>query len=166
MDDMTAIKDTRLQALVRYWAAKCGAQAMPSRRTIDPLEIPSLLPIVLLADVSASGGRIRLLGSGATEAYGQETRGKWAHELELGDFTPLWRDAFARVVKLKMPVYAIGTFRRSLRTCDVEAVLLPLSDDGLTLHQILGGLMIRPSPASDRIAPKIVVTYPHLAQVG
>ena len=69
------LRSARLAALIRYWAEKSGGRAMPFRQQIEPTEIPRLLPITLLADVTPSGATMRLLGSEATNAYGKEIRG-------------------------------------------------------------------------------------------
>jgi len=80
-----AVKNPRLQALVRYWHSKRDGRSIPSRQRIDPIEIPRILPIVLMADVTTTGARMRLLGTDTTATYGQETRGKWVHEFKFGN---------------------------------------------------------------------------------
>jgi len=117
---------------------------MPSRQQIDPIEIPRVLPIVLIADVTPSGLRVRLLGTDTTTAFGEEMRGKLIDEFHLADFTPLWLDAFARLIETGIPTSAAGRFSNGTSRCGIEMVLLPLSDDGLLVSHILGGLLIWP----------------------
>ena len=138
------VQSARLQALLRYWAEKGAGHAMPFRRQIEPTEIPRLLPIALLADVTQTGGRMRLLGSEATAAYGKETRGAAIAEIQFGDFTVPWLDAFFRVIQSGKPACAAGTYRRGNELCRIETVLMPLTEDGLSVSQIFGGLLIRP----------------------
>ena len=38
-------------AAFEYWQGKCAAGALPASRTLDPLEMPRLLPHLLLKDV-------------------------------------------------------------------------------------------------------------------
>jgi hypothetical protein len=138
------VRSARLQALMRYWSEKCGERAMPFRRQIEPTEIPGLLPIVLLADVAAVGPRMRLLGTEATNAYGRETRGSAIADIQFGEFTVPWLEAFFRVIKLAKPAFAVGTYRRGTELCRIETVLMPLTEDGRSVSQIFGGLLIRP----------------------
>ena len=122
---------------------------MPSYRQIDPIEIPWLLPIILIADTTSAGTRIRLMGTDATAACGQEMRGKLVHEFEMGDYTPLWLTAFAVVRRSCNPASAGGAFRRGDERLKGEAVLLPLSDDGVSVSHVLGGLLVTKTWRSD-----------------
>ena len=139
-----AVQSARLRALLRYWAEKSPGRAMPFRHQIEPTEIPRLLPIALLADVTHAGARMRLLGSEATAAYGKETRGAQVAEIQFGDFTVPWLDAFFRVIQSGKPACAAGTYRRGNELCRIETVLMPLTEDGSSVNQIFGGLQIRP----------------------
>jgi hypothetical protein len=115
------LRSVRLRSLVRYWDEKRGDRSMPARREIDPTEIPRLLPIALIADSPPAGPRIRLLGSETTNAYGREIAGQLIEDVEFGEFTPSWRDAFARVRRSEGPASASGMFRTSTETCNVAA---------------------------------------------
>ncbi len=119
---------------------------MPSRRDIDPLEIPALLPIVFLADFYATEPRIRLMGTEAAEAYGSEPRGQRVGQLDLGDFTDIWIQAFALVIATSAPVGAAGTYSQNGRSLSAQSVLTPLSHDGTTIDHVFGGLLITPVP--------------------
>jgi hypothetical protein len=139
-----SLHSARLRALLRYWAEKSADRTMPFRRQIEPTEIPRLLPIVLLADVTRTGARMRLLGSEATNAYGKETRGTAIAEIQFGDFTVPWLEAFLRVIRSAQPASAAGTYRRGNELCRIETVLTPLTEDGSSVSQVFGGLLIRP----------------------
>jgi hypothetical protein len=137
------VDSPRLRCLLRYWVEMAAGGTMPFRRQIDPVEIPSILPIALLADVTPSGARMRLLGSEATSAYGSETRDYLVEDIQLGEFTVAWQDAFSRVIQSARPAYAAGTYRRGTEPCRIETVLTPLTEDGSSVSQIFGGLLIR-----------------------
>lgn len=139
-----AVHSARLRALLRYWSEKAAGRVMPFRYQIEPIEIPRLLPIALLADVTHAGARMRLLGSETTAAYGRETRGAEIAEIQFGDFTVPWLDAFFRVIRSVEPACAAGTYRRGNELCRIETVLLPLTHDGSSVSQVFGGLLIRP----------------------
>lgn len=117
---------------------------MPSWQQIDPIEIPRVLPIVLVADVTPGGLRVRLLGTDTTAVFGEEMRGKLINEFQLGDFMSNWLEAFARLVKTGIPTSAVGRFSNGTSRFNIEVVLLPLSDDGLLVSHILGALLIWP----------------------
>ena len=144
--DGEGVKNARLQGILRYWNEKRGDGAMPSLRQIDPLEIPKLLPIILIADILPASTTMRLMGTDATNAYGRETRGRDVRELNLGDFSPFWQEAFTLVRGSGKPALATGPYRNGLELLDAESVLVPLSDDGTTITHVLGGLLIRPAP--------------------
>jgi len=136
------VRSARLRALLRYWTDKSAGRAMPFRRQIEPTEIPRLLPIALLADVTASGARIRLLGSEATNAYGKEMRGLGVADIQFGDFTVPWLDAFFRVIESGKPAFAVGPYRRGTELCRIQTILMPLTEDGSSISHIFGGLLI------------------------
>ena len=147
-----AIRSARLRALLRYWVEKSAGVAMPFRRQIEPTDIPGILPIALLADVTPSGARMRLLGTETTNAYGSETRNCLVADIQLGEFTVSWQNAFSRVVQSARPAYATGTYLRGTELCRVETVLTPLTEDGSSISQVFGGLLIRPAGRDSTIA--------------
>ena len=119
---------------------------MPAATDLDPLEIPRLLPVSLIAEMTHFGPRMRLLGSESTAAYGAEVRGKLVSEIDFGKFTSAWREAFEFVLSAKAPAAAGGGFEAARGAQVVELVLLPLSTDGVTIDRIFGGLVLCPEP--------------------
>jgi hypothetical protein len=148
-----------LRALFRYWNEKRGDLPMPQRAQIDPIEIARLLPVVVMADAAPTGARIRLIGTEATVGYGQEMRGRLVDEMDFGEFTPFWQEAFALVAASAGPAFAAGTFTKGNQHCCVEIALMPLSEDGLRVSQIFGGLLIAPVDQSGMIAPRSAPAY-------
>jgi hypothetical protein len=153
------VHSARLRSLLRYWVEKAAGGTMPFRRQIDPIEIPSILPIAMLADVTPLGARMRLLGSETTSAYGSETRDRLVADIQLGEFTVVWQDAFSRVVQSGRPAYATGTYRRGTELCRIETVLTPLTEDGSQVSQIFGGLLIRPIARDSAIGQNRIVGF-------
>jgi hypothetical protein len=154
IQDHEDVKNQRLQGILRYWNEMRGGGTMPSFRQIDPIDIPKLLPIVLIADVAPTATTMRLLGTDATNAYGRETRGMDIRNLVLGEFSPLWLKVFALVRETGSPASASGSFRNRSELLDVDMLLTPLSDDGEMITHIFGGLLIRPAPC-------VAVAEPH-----
>ena len=70
-----APRDPRIKALYDYWNALRRGRAMPSRADIDPIEIPALLPYIIMYDVGASGGyTVRLVGEESCALSGRTWR--------------------------------------------------------------------------------------------
>src|SRR3546814_3526036 len=71
------LPDTKLRRLYEYWCSRCQGGALPSRRDIDPLDIPDLLPNPFLLDVigDAEDFVFRLAGSRVEEAFSMSLRG-------------------------------------------------------------------------------------------
>lgn len=157
--DITGVQSARLRSLICYWTGKRGDRAMPARCDLDPLEIPSLLPITLLADVADSRARVRLLGTEATAAYGAECRGRTLEEIDLGEFTAVSSKLLDMVLASNEPAAAAGSFINRTELSRVEMVLTPLSADGYTVSHIFGGLIIRPILRTSLMVRPMPVTY-------
>src|SRR3546814_18771531 len=64
--------DPELLRLLDYWRAKRRGRPMPSRKDIDPTEIPWALGRVFLVDYSPQDGfRYRLAGAALASAFGR-----------------------------------------------------------------------------------------------
>lgn len=76
------IDDEDLAALHGYWVAKCCGRAMPRRSDIDPSDIPSLLPHVLIAEIHRPlRFRLRLVGTAICRRWGEDPTGRWPRGL-------------------------------------------------------------------------------------
>jgi hypothetical protein len=73
----------RFQDLVAYWRAKRGANALPARKDIDPLELRQHLGSLNIIDCLPGLGdfRYRLIGTTIVQAYGRDSTGKTVREL-------------------------------------------------------------------------------------
>ena len=65
----------RHRALLRYWRSKAGDGHIPRRADIEPLEIPRLLPNLLLWDVAGEDYECRLSGSEVDLSMGTVMKG-------------------------------------------------------------------------------------------
>ena len=58
--ELSQMRSRRVQRLHEYWRAKSGADdPVPRRRDIDPVELPDLLPNLMLVDVERNPLRFR-----------------------------------------------------------------------------------------------------------
>lgn len=128
-----------LGTAARYWERMRGDRALPSRRDLDPTEIPRLLPFVMLVDVELEplDFRFRLIGDAVQKIIERETRRRPFSDIPfMAKGNPIWAD-YARVVNERRPLVSdlsyVGNDRsvRKLRHC-----LMPLSNDGSIVNMI------------------------------
>ncbi len=137
------IADARLRALFGYWREKRGDRAMPARADLDPLEIPTLLPIVGLVDVLDGGARFRyrLVGTEMVDVSGHDPTGRFLDEaLPDSGYADYLIDMFREVTRERRPLYGESDFRGQGRIeCRVRRLLMPLSRDGRAVDMIFAG---------------------------
>jgi len=133
--------DPVLGLALAYWERKCGTRIAPSRRDIDPIEIPpSLLPFLQITERTKGSGRIRfrLVGTGIVEAYGADLTGKYVDEIYSGARLRYVETNYQAVCETKRPVAIVNRYRSSRPVALVcYRLVMPLSDDGVTIHQFL-----------------------------
>jgi hypothetical protein len=132
--------DTVLSALWRYWDGKRAAGVMPRRRDLDPLiEIPKLLPHLLLVERIDGRFRWRLVGSAVVEAYGQELSGRWVDEVISAARRDTAHRHYATVFDTARPIFARNRYISPKQTeFVVSRICMPLAaDDGVAVHQVL-----------------------------
>ena len=130
--------------LFTYWNRIRGDRAMPARRDLDPLDIPALLPWVLLTDVRRDplDFRYRLIGTAVAERSRRDYTGR--HFSELPHTRPdsiVWQ-VRAAVVETRRPQWALAPYTgttQGLNVKSVSGIYLPLSADGETVDMILSG---------------------------
>lgn len=100
--------------LYDYWRGKAADRAMPDRTDIDPIEIPRLLPNILLVDSLTAEGdfRVRLFGSELAYLTGEERTGTGRTEIgrnrapELAQKTQeRWKVVITRLVNEQAPLF-------------------------------------------------------------
>jgi hypothetical protein len=147
-DDL-AVTSPALRGLRDYWKNLLGDRQMPARRDIDPIHIPKLLPHVSLADVfqNPPSFRHRLLGTFITQFYERDSTGEWLDEKLYGDSTEEVFWFYQQTVLRRAPLAVRQTvpyIRKDWVT--LEAILMPLSDDGDRINVLFGGIDIVPGP--------------------
>lgn len=128
--DLSAITDRRILRGLEYWRAKADGRQMPDRRDLNPVEIPDLLPWIVLWDVVPNGYTVRLAGTGVCEAHGRELKGLEFVALH-GEGTTAIKPEYDYVVREKQPHYAERSMwwaHRHYR--QYRRILLPFSNGG------------------------------------
>lgn len=122
-----------------YWNRIRSRRKMPSRADIDPLQIPRLLPYVMLVDVLATplDFKFRLVGSRVDEIVASSYTGTLFSDLpHMARGNSIWSE-YEEVVMKQVPLYSavqyVGPdrFVRSVMHC-----LMPLSADGGNVDMI------------------------------
>lgn len=132
-----------LQRLYDYWRSKRGGGRLPGRGDLDPIEIPDLLPGLILVDVVCGGQRcryrFRLFGTELVTAVRQDLTGRWLDEIgDMGRTDPVIA-SYDEVVTTGRP----HAWRNILHVEGREHVgyrrlVCPLAADGKTVDMLVG----------------------------
>jgi len=129
-----------VKAIYRYWDGKRNGRTMPSRRDIDPLDMKSWLPHLMLIDVLPQEPRFvyRLVGTGEVAQRRRDPTGKPVAE---AFFAPEAAQALARyehVAATRTPFFWNAPYQTpNGRTAHDDIVFLPLSDDDSHVNMIM-----------------------------
>ncbi|HEV2551158.1 MAG TPA: PAS domain-containing protein [Stellaceae bacterium] len=133
------LRSERLRAAHAYWLSKRNGRAMPSRADIDPTEIPTLLPYIILIDVlDPLDFRYRLIGTEVRNISRRDYTGLRFSEVDgKGKESVLWQGCEA-LVRSKAPRSHRPPYVGSdAFVTNCENVLLPLSNDQTNVNMIL-----------------------------
>jgi hypothetical protein len=130
-----SIGDPRLRQVYEYWQSKTAGRAMPRRADIDPVEIPRLLPDVMLVDVLPDGRyRYRLIGTENAQAQGINATGCYLDEVLPGpEYKAHVLGLYDECVGARRPLYSECLFispRRREPERHTKVLFMPLSEDG------------------------------------
>jgi len=136
------ITDQRLEDVLDYWRRKGSGGSLPSRGDIDPIEIPKLLPELMLVDVLPSGRyRYRLIGTGNTQEHGINATGRFLDEVLPGpEYKAHVLALYDECVRARRPLYSECLFLSSRRRSPerhTKVLFLPLAEDGETVNMVL-----------------------------
>ena len=139
-----------LRRLHRYWLSKRGGRAFPARADIDPTEIPTLLPHVLLVDVLDGGQRFRFRLVGTAVARGRDPTGRFLHEAApKGLYGHHIIALYNQAIQLGLPYYTEFSYESASRggPASIRRLFLPLAEDGSEINMLLIG-QVAESPAA------------------
>ena len=130
-----------------YWAGKCSGGRLPAREQIKPCELKAWLPHILLVDAEAGHAdfRYRLVGSAIAPDFRVPPTGRLMSDV----LAPFGADSVAETLRIyrrvadgAKPLRIKGSgdwFAQGAKTFD--AVLAPLSDDGVRVNMIFGAFV-------------------------
>lgn len=150
LDDPSQMIEPKLRSLYAYWSAKRGGRTMPARADIDPVDMPALLPHLMLVTVAGDPPRFRfrLVGTEIVARYGMELTGRDLANVDLGSELGAVRLQYEETAREAVPTYC----RHAIETgagkhLRYERLLLPLSADGAHVDMMLGGVYLLPENA-------------------
>jgi len=123
-----------------YWKSKVRGGKLPARRDIDPLDVPLLLPQIILLDVARDPWdfRFRLIGTNVVYHLSRDWTGHWFSQIN-------HMAAPSRIFNNCVEVAASGDAFRSQTPyvgphadyVSAEDIILPLADDGVNVDKLL-----------------------------
>lgn len=139
-DLRASLGDPLLRAGYDYWRAKRAGRSMPRRSDIDPADIPTLLPNILITEMLEEGTRYRyrLAGSAVTEAFGRSLTGRYVDEIMTG----LYRDFIMRIYRDiyldRRCIFSESRYTNGVKPgLSTKRLFMPLSSDDRVVDQVL-----------------------------
>jgi hypothetical protein len=135
------IPDERIRQAYDYWLGKAAGRAMPRRGDLDPIEIPLLLPNIMLVDVEEPRRyRYRLIGTDCAQSHGFDATGRYVDEvLRDGDYRGFVIALYDECVVGRRPIYSETLFasaRTGTAGRHVHVAFMPLSEDGERVNMV------------------------------
>ena len=146
-DFARTITDPRLLALYQYWAEKAGARCMPRRDEMDPIEMKAWLANLILVEFKGAfeSYRVKLEGTNIETFYRERRTGRGIEALTSEPERQLMKAQYWPVVERGLPAFYEVEFINSEGKLSRQIkLLLPLSDDGVTVNIVLGGIYFKP----------------------
>lgn len=142
--DAARITSQRIRAFHRYWHDKRGSADVPLRSSIDPLDIPRLLPYIVLTEIETPFRvRYRLVGTKVAESNGADFTGRYLDECGFA-VEAFLRDCYQRLVATRAPVFAYYEWDKpdmpgpAGRVGASAAGFFPLTSVGKTVDRAIG----------------------------
>ena len=123
-----------------YWTSKMTEGRLPARRDIEPLDIPELLPQILLLYVSRDPWdfRFRLIGTNVVYHLSQDWTGSSFSEIEHMAAPSRIFSAYVEVSNSGEPLRSQTLYvGPHVNYVTAENIILPLADDGETVDKLL-----------------------------
>ena len=140
-----------LRQLLSYWNSIKGVRAVPSRKNFDPLDIPRLLPHVILVEVlrddlhqSFEDFRFRLIGTYVEDRLRDRYTGRRLSQIDgKGPGSKVWETYVAVEHDKKPKVITQNYVGPQDNIKGTQEIFLPLSSNGNRVDFILVGLLFQ-----------------------
>jgi hypothetical protein len=139
-----------VRAFATYWRERELAGKVPARSSINPGEITSILPWMLVLEIlrfeTATEYRYRLAGTGCTEIFGVDYTGKMLGECMTQEGYEIRRQEFARVLENRQPIISTTTLPiKSREFMIVHRGVFPIRASGEEIDQLF--VIVAPATA-------------------
>lgn len=141
---MLTLKSPILQRLYDDWEARRRGRAMPSRADFDPLEMKYILGHLSLLDVFYNPVRFRyrVHGSEIAARFGVDLTRRYVDEAPSLDHRRTALEHYGAVVERREPIVGYrGHQFTDARIWNCEVLVLPLSNDGSIVTQLMSGIV-------------------------
>lgn len=152
---MSNIPRGLLEQLQAYWDRQRAGRDLPARADIDPIDIPRLLPHIVMIDVQYDAGRLtdfgyRLWGQHVIDHNNRSLVGRRLSDLVRDDpRQQRWFDKYRQAVTERRPVFDTATYRTVTDTVKtMDFAVFPLASEGGRVESLLGGVVYRDHPVS------------------
>jgi hypothetical protein len=154
--------------LIRFydvWVSLRGGRTMPSRKDLDPLNIPpEFLPNLMLIDVFSEPRRYRyrLVGTHVVAASGEDRTGRMFENVGFFRVHPIVVEQYDKVADTGEPLHSPEPFTNLISgsTYDVDRLLLPFSSDDRTVDMLIVLFHFRTGPFARSLVKPIKPKLP------
>jgi hypothetical protein len=131
------VRSERIRWAHDYWSGKRGGDTLPSRTEIDPVEMPRLLPYLMLIEVIDGRIRYRLAGTQVVANAGFDFTGRFLDELKFPN-RDFYLTCYGEIRDNGAPIFGLDHWTYPDGRSGVsEFAMLPLSGDGKTVTHFL-----------------------------
>lgn len=109
--DPTEFLSVRLNQLYEYWRASFpDNDLLPLRSSLDPVDIPKLLSMLLLTEIHQDNNQeprvlLKLIGTDMVTQWGSDVTGQYLDQVLEGEFFDYIESHYQLVVRRKEPLY-------------------------------------------------------------
>jgi hypothetical protein len=131
------MKSRRILWALDYWQGKRANGSLPLRSQIDPIEMPRLLPYLMLIEVIAGRLRYRLVGTQVAAGAGYDFTGRHLDELQFAN-RDFYLGCYGAMLRTHTPTFGMDNWvYPDGRNGIAEFGMLPLSRDGQSVSHFL-----------------------------
>jgi len=134
----------RLAQLAHHWLGCRNGRDVPRRADIDPGQLKSILPHMVILGLERTGGtlagtRIRLMGTGLVRIYGADWTGRTSHDFHREDALADHLARLQEIADRRRPMHWRQWSRaQGCEDLFAERLLCPLTGAGDTVESVVG----------------------------
>jgi len=135
------LRTVNTRNLLQHWRTIKGADLVPSRHRIDPSQLTQVLSSVWLCDYEREADRFRyrLTGEKVAARFGHKLSKHYLDDNTDPGYYPRVHRYYRNAIDFPAVLYIYGRlYAETDNPIHGERILLPLSDDGQTVHGLIG----------------------------